>query len=229
MDKEIVVALIVAASGILGSGITLLTTYITKVLELKMIDEQKRNEAYTEELRRRIDTVYVPLNAAINKLTDQYDEFVKTKHSLSQHSSFEKTFEQLEESAYKFKDACKECVIHIRAPWHQGVNPWLTLELARELDEFRNLLGHAEVRDTSFSRSEDFSIFIKQGYTFTGKIIPIISSVFDERFKHHEVLIQAQFRAAWLGKSLRFYPDSIQKKIEDANKELKYIGYTRRS
>lgn len=225
MDREIVVAFIAAGSAIIGAVLSFLTTYFTKIRELERVAQQKRDEASFEDLRHRIDTIYIPLNAAINKLSSQHDEFLKMKLFLSQNSSFEKGLEQLEEGAYKFKDACKECATSIRAPWDQGVDMYLTSELEWELNEFRNFLDHAEVRDPSFFRHEDFSIFIKQGYTFTSDTIPIISSIFDQQFKNYKIQFRALFRGVALGKTLRFYDDSIKKQVEDAKKDLIHIGY----
>src|SRR5205807_2321930 len=125
MDKEIVGVLIPAASGVTGVIIGVLATYFTKVRELKMIAQQKDDEAHLEELRHRIDTIYVPLNAAINKLTGQYDEFIELKLSVSQNAPDEGAVEQLEAGAYKFKDACRECVTRITDVWDQGMNMFL--------------------------------------------------------------------------------------------------------
>ncbi len=71
MDREIIVALIAAGSGVTGAIIGFLATYFTKVRELKQLAQQKRQDAYVEILRQHIESTYVPLSATISKLARQ--------------------------------------------------------------------------------------------------------------------------------------------------------------
>ncbi len=147
------------------------------------------------------------------------------RHSLSHNSSYGEAFEKIEAGADKFKESCRECITQIRNILDEGGGMFLTIEFDWMLNEFIDFLNHAEVRSISFSRSEDFSVFIKQGYTFTNDKIPIISPIFHQKFKDYEYDFKQLFKGVVLGKTVRFYDDSIQKQIEDANKGLLRIGY----
>jgi hypothetical protein len=181
-----------------------------KIKELEVVNHQKIEENHRINTRQHIDTLYIPLNKILTKLSNQYDIFLDQ----SQNDDVKEASKEL------FSRACRAYIIEISDLFSQGIDIYLTAELAEKLRAF-NIFIRASLTAEKPRYSIDelppferalvpmlpiFSLFassrtkkeIKYELTYT-QAAPIESVAFHRRFRHDIMYLQSRIRDVTLG------------------------------
>ncbi len=159
MNQTILVTLIGTAGLVIGAILSFVASAFSarqKIRELELTYRQKLDENISTNARLHLDDLYIPLNAGLTKLENNYDELMATYHGTPDRPG--QIMAEQVSLMDKFHQDCKEFIEQISELYNRGVDAYLSTKIDNQLRTFVWFIQQSLEKEGWILRQEDSDI-----------------------------------------------------------------------